>query len=370
MRSQRNSFGSNPAFNGPLTNAVELALQQLITAVTPLFPPSVVAPGQDLFPEPIVNVNDRVPETASFSVPADGPYLVSLGLLDIGGFFGPRSELFSQVLLLNIDRDADDDDTFQLLSEMITGVSGGTFENESVPGIEGVTLASLTPGAYTLVFDNGRAKDALTLEGPGAAAAIAALASEVNLSDGASGLELVDLSVQSIALGAANPIADLAQGALDSAAELTALLRAALDPEDARISLLGLEGEAVALRIANAAAGTADVVIFTGEAAETAIEAVAQDRIDPRNAESELVIVDGIGREVIGVNVRGFGRDLTEDELPDLLAAAARRSDLSAIDQGDSIRFEIRGAGGSLDVIIWETDTPAPPGAAEHALLA
>ncbi len=70
----------------------------------PFFGPNEVEEGLDLFPDPILNVNDDKAETVSYSVP-DEPYLFSLGLLAIGGTFGPTRELFGRSVNLNWDRD-------------------------------------------------------------------------------------------------------------------------------------------------------------------------------------------------------------------------------------------------------------------------
>ncbi len=365
---------------------IEFGLMDLLTALRPLFGPTVVAEGFELFPPPVLDVNDPEPETATVTLP-DDVYLFSLGLLDIGGAFGPLSELFSGAVNLNFDRDADDDDAEQVLREIVTGEGGAALDRETEPGIDGVTLLSLTADAYTLAFDNGEAIDVLTLDGAGAARAIAAVDgvnSPVDLSDGVNALALVDLDEETVSAGVgdANPIPDIADAVIDSAAELAALLQAALDPGDDMVDLLAVEPDAFTVRVANPATGAFDLLVLSGGPAPAAVASVATDRIGPGNAASEIVLADALdGRAVVaegpgldailgGEGLAPVGPTLTGDELLDLLATADARPKVNAIDQGGTVRLEIPGTSGSRDVIVLATTEAVPGGAFDGDLLA
>ena len=122
--------------------ALETGIRGALTLARPLFGPNEVGDGLSLFPEPVLNVNDTTSESASVLVP-DDVYLFSLGLLDIGGRFGPLSELFSQAVNLNFDRDADDDDAEQVLKEII----GWTFLESKLIHLR-LALTRCAPSAY------------------------------------------------------------------------------------------------------------------------------------------------------------------------------------------------------------------------------
>jgi hypothetical protein len=311
-----------------------------------------VEDGFELFPEPVMNVNDGVAETAQVHL-EDEPYLFSLGLLDLSGKFGPRSELFSRALNLNFDRDADDDDAYQLLKEIIDGDGGAFVDLEREPGVEGVELLALTADAYTVSFDNDEVVDVLTVEGPDVEGVLGDLNAPANPADGANHLSLVNTLPQSM---------------------LEAVLKAALDRSDNRATLLGVENDNFAARVDNATTGEFDLFVFFGGAAEDAIDATMAGTVDPSNSVSELLIADVTGSADVatgsdldvyfgGPGLPSVGATVDETELLGILATADQRPGVDAIDQGGTVRLEIPGEDGTRDVIVFQT-TQGPPGGA------
>jgi hypothetical protein len=360
--------------------AIESGLRDVLTLARPLFGPNEVADGFSLFPEPVLNVNDATSESASVLIP-DDVYLFSLGLLDIGGRFGPLSELFSQAVNLNFDRDADDDDAEQVLKEFMDGDGGAVLDTERKPGIEGVELISITPDSYTLSFANSDALDVLTLEGPGIEAVINKLDAPADVADSANALSLVDLSEETVEAGsgAANPIAGIADAWIDTEGELARLIKAALDPADERVDFLSIEPDSFAARVDNPATSAFDVLIFEGSPAENAVASAASDVIDPSNGVSEFTIADVTDNDVVAaassldLYFGGIGSGspaVTEDELLGILSTANQRPRVNAIDQGDTVRLEILSENDTRDVIVFATDQPVPGGAFDGDLFA
>jgi hypothetical protein len=360
--------------------AIESGLRTVLTLARPLFGPNEVADGFSLFPEPVLNVNDATSESASVLIP-DDVYLFSLGLLDIGGRFGPLRELFSQAVNLNFDRDADDDDAEQVLKEFIDGEGGAVLDTEGVPGIEGVELVSITPDSYTLSFANGDALDMLTLEGPGIEAVINKLASPANVADSVNALSLVDLSEETVEAGsgAANPIPGIADARIDTEGELAALLNAALNPADERVDFLSVEPGSFAVRVNNQATSAFDLLIFEGSPAENAVASAASNTIDPSNGISEFTIADVTGNDVVAAGnnldlyfggVGSVGPAVTGDDLLGILSTADQRPRVNAVDQGDTVRLEILSENDTRDVIVFATDQPVPGGAFDGDLFA
>jgi hypothetical protein len=359
---------------------IESGLRDVLTLARPLFGPNEVADGFSLFPEPVLNVNDTTSESASVFIP-DDVYLFSLGLLDIGGRFGPLSELFSQAVNLNFDRDADDDDAEQVLKEIIDGDGGAVLDSEREPGIEGVELISITPDSYTLSFANGAALDVLTLEGPGIEAVINKLDSPADVADGVNALSLVNLSGETMVAGsgAANPIAGIADAQIDTEGELARLIDAALTPGDERVDFLSVEPDSFAVRVDNPAMSAFDLLIFEGSSAESAIATAASNAVDPSNGVSEFTIADVTSNDVVAAGsnldlyfggVGSVGPAVTEEDLLGILSTADQRPRVNAIDQGDTVRLEILSENDTRDVIVFATDQPVPGGALDSDLFA
>jgi hypothetical protein len=361
---------------------IETGIEAVLTLARPLFGPNEVAEGFSLFPEPVMNVNDTASETASVFIP-DEPYLFSLGLLDLGGPFGPPSEFFGQAVNLNFDRDADDDDAEQVLKEIIDGDGGAVFDFEREPGIDGVTLLSITPNAYTLSFENSDALDVLTLQGPGIAAVIRKLDAPANVADRFNNLSLVDLSEETVAVGsgAANLIPEVAEEQIATEGQLAALLNAALDPRHESVSFLSVAPDSFAVRVSNAAMDASDTLIFDGLPAANAVATAASSFVDPSNGISEFTFADVTGTGVVAVGndldlyfggpeVGSVGEAVTEADLLDILSTAHERPFVNALDQGDTVRLDVLGANDSRDMIIFATDQPVPGGAFDLALFA
>jgi len=339
---------------------IERGVQLLLEAARPLFGPNEVAPGLPLFPEPVVNINDDVAEATTVDVP-DAPYLFSFGLLAVGGTFGPTSELFGGALNLNFDRDADDDDALQLLKEIVDGRGGAAFDEETQPGVEDVALVSITGGSYTLAFDNGVVTDVVTFVGAGIENAVDALATRTVFGDGQNTLGRLFEDVVS-AGGTRNPIPDLVTGRLNTPAEIEALVAAAVDTGDERVELLAIERDAVSVKVLNALTDAFDIVLLDGApVVEEVVADGASPAIDPANTVSEYVLADVAGDRTIAPG-------LEEGGLTAFLATVDERDDVNAVDQGDSVRLEFAGTGGTRDIIVFETDAAVPGGAYDGSL--
>ncbi|MFY1599696.1 SRPBCC family protein, partial [Micromonospora sp. WMMD737] len=184
---------------------------------------------------------------------------------------------------------------------------------------------------------------------------IAGLDRDVALGDGINGFGLIDLDEEAVAT-AGDPI-----GTPEAAA---ALLAAALDRANPRVRLLGVEKDSISVVVHEQDSPAFDYLVLSGQSVADAVELAERGAVDPANGVSELVIATGDGGRVVatggaafdGVLVRGLGAEITEDELPILLRSLARRPGVNAVDQGDTVRFEIRGSDGTVDVIVFETD--------------
>ncbi len=344
---------------------VETVLEAILTFARPLLGGNEVAEGNDLFPEPIMNINDDEAEAVQYDAPDDF-YLFSLNMLDLSGTFNLRSELVSGAANLNFDRDDDDDDIEQVLKEMIDGDGGAVFDEERDPGIDNVELISITKTSYTLAFNHEGTIDVLTLAGPGTEVAIQNLATDVNIGDDQNTLGIIDLdNSESVTVTGDNPIGDIVtDGAIDSQEELEALLTAGIDPDDMRVELLGLEIDSFAVKINNSSTGAFDIAIFCGTDVVKAIDALEAGVTNPANSLDEFIFGDPDGTGDIATPAGGgFGPTLTEDELLDLLDMSDDFAVMNAIDQGDSVRIERLGADGTRDIIVIDTDVSPPGGA-------
>jgi hypothetical protein len=250
----------------PLEDRLESGIRDALNATRPLFGPDEIAEGFELFPEKTIDLNDGVAETVSTTVP-EGPFLYNYGGLEIGGTFGFRSEWFSAVNNLNVDKDADDNDLVQILNEILTGRSGANLDFEAEPGIENVALIDVKPNSYTLEFD-GLATDVWTFKGPGVIHALGEVVTTARLGDDANSIDFVNF----VGLGAddfffadgpLNPVADLASGVVDSISDAADLVAAAAG-SDERVDLLSAGDEYVSIRVNDAAQDVFDILVFEG----------------------------------------------------------------------------------------------------------
>ncbi len=248
----------------------------LRTLIDIIAPERNVPDADPLTEEPVIDVANGVAEEASLEIP-DAQFVFEIGSpFHVGTEGGlslfstkkrlPISEL-SGILRAEVDADADDNDAEQLLEEILNGRSGAVLDVETEPGIDGVELVALTPGSYTLAFQDGEVIDLLTLEGAGVEAILEAFDARTepaHLADGENNISLIDLGTDTIELGtgAENPILDIVGDAIDDDTELEALFQAARDGTSDAVTLLNEESESITLLISNAATAEFDYLVF------------------------------------------------------------------------------------------------------------
>lgn len=230
-----------------------------------------------------------------------------------------------------------------------------------VEGVEGVELISLTHDSYTVAIDNGHAVDTLTITGFGDI--LAGLDTGADVGDGRSRFSIVDDNTPTI-IGTGDDIRDLVGGFARGEQDEAAILAAALDQGDDRVELLGLEADGFAVQIVSDSNGTTDTLIFKTEDTAAAIASLESGVVNPGNANSQFVILEegdtgtvGIGGGRLNVTDTLDGSDdvggvLSVEDAILLAETADERPNVTAIDQGDSVRVEFPGNGGSTEILI------------------
>ncbi|MGF1476725.1 MAG: hypothetical protein ACFB6S_14295 [Geminicoccaceae bacterium] len=143
--------------------------------------------------------------------------------------------------------------------------------------------------------------------------------------------------------------------------ELENILTAALDLDDQRIELIGLEDDNFAVQVS--VGGKTDTVLFTGDVAEAAIDVLESGVVNPGNRASQFVVIEdgdsgtvGIGGGGLnvtdGVGVKDIGGVLSVDDVLELAETAEARPNVNAIDQGDTVRVEFPGNNNSIEVLV------------------
>lgn len=250
------------------------------------------------------------------------------------------------------------EDAVELFSRLVFSDGRGDVE-----GINGVTLVSLTEDSFTVEIDNGRAVDTLTIQGFDAA--LAELDSGADAGDQASRFSIIDDDTPTI-IGTSNTLGDLVGGTARGQADQEALLRAALDQGDERVSLLGLEEDNFAVQIS--VGSKTDTILFQSSDTAAAIAAVESGVVNPGNPDSQFVILDETDSGTVGIGGGRLNVTDTEDGSDDiggvlsvadaiLLAQTAdERPNVEAIDQGDTVRVVFPGNEGSTEFLIVPED--------------
>jgi hypothetical protein len=241
--------------------------------------PNLLADVEPIVLPPAFDVDNGRSDTASVSLP-EGPYI-----LDIGTTENVGDGEFARTVLGLVDSDGDDNDAEQILREFVTGRSGANLDLEREPGIVGVELSDLTRESYTIAIEDAGATDVLTLGGPGAAAAIAALDGPAHIGDFRNGLSLVEVGVDPVSTGSFlwNPIPDLIGSRLSSEADVRALHDAARAGDD-RVELIGSDDDRLSIVVHNPRTGASDTLVLYGEVVEDALgggHAMAAGAPDP-----------------------------------------------------------------------------------------
>jgi len=193
-------------------------------------------------------------------------------ILNIGSPENVGNGELSSITLGCVDGDHDDSDAYQLLSEILRGVTGANLDNEEVPGIDGVELSDVSLDAYTLALEDGGATDRLTLTGPHVEWILAQLETPINLQDSENGLTFLEVGVDEAKLGGwfRNPILDLVGPRLRSARDVEKLIDA-VHAGDERIEWLGFDESRISIIVHNNRTGSADVLVLYGDVVETVI---------------------------------------------------------------------------------------------------
>ena len=249
----------------------------------------VIAPIEPLTPEPPIDVDNGIAETAIVALPI-GPYVLYIGNTFAVGESGGSSAVsdkiglevseLSSIVRSEIDADANDNDAQQMLAEMVTGVSGAIFETETEPGIDGVELVGLTPDSFTFAFQDNGVEDRLTLTGPGAKAILDGFDTDANIADGVNSISLVDLATETVVLGDPddNPLSGILPDGFDGAASAQELLEALSEDDDGQIgsvTLVSVDDTGFSVRVDNALTGELDYLVFDNSSGTLQYELIA-----------------------------------------------------------------------------------------------
>ena len=292
--------------------------------------------------------------------------------VDIGSTnaVGPRSEVNERGRAVTELRDlvggkVNADEVGALLDRLTSGEGKGRGPVEGVAGVELVGLAS---DAFTVEIDNGRAVDALTFEV--GEAFLDDLARGPDLGDGKSRLAVIESGRDFVGgtrgSGLRDVLNDGSKNEIAGVKGRAQILEAALDPEEGRVALLGVEADEFAVRLENG--GLSDTFVFTGRDAERAVARVAADPIDLADNAPELAILGPDREAVFGTradvafgptDADAFDAIFAGDpadtaaagELADFLQTNGDDPRLRVVDQGDTIRVELIGPG-TADVVV------------------
>ncbi|MEO1223020.1 MAG: hypothetical protein AAFX92_02245 [Pseudomonadota bacterium] len=268
-----------------------------------------------------------------------------------------------------------------------------TLEKKGLAGVDNVELVGLTNDAFTVKISgfagpDGPYVDTVTFEvGEEFFKSIEDDSKKRDVyhdvGDKNSGFHIIDTDAGEAIQGSrAGGIKDLIGGVGRGQDDVTALLEAALDPDDDRVKLVGLENDNFAIQIFGTPKGvqTVDTFIFTGTQAEQAIAELATGN-NARNIDADdkkvqtLVVGAGLegGEEAEGAIVGqgtsgdyftfdgdGIGSTLKIDELQLLADTADERETVNVIDQGDTLRLELDPTGDfdgtGIDIIVVSED--------------
>jgi len=228
--------------------------------------PDLLADVDPVHLPPAFDVDNGRSDEAAVLLPT-AEYILNIGSPENVG----NGEL-SSITLGCVDGDHDDSDAYQLLSEILRGVTGANLDNEEVPGIDGVRLADVSLDAYTLALEDGGATDRLTLGGPHVEWILAQLKSPVNLEDSLNGLTFLEVGVDESYLGSwlRNPILDLVGQHINAGSDVRKLIDA-VHAGDERIEWLGYDNSRISLIVHNGETGSADLLVLYGHIVEGVI---------------------------------------------------------------------------------------------------
>lgn len=253
-------------------------------------------------------------------------------------------------------------DVGELLDRLTTGAGNGRGEIEGVDGLE---LLSLTRDAFTVRFGDGPGADVITFEV--GAAFVAERAGGADLGDGKSRLAVVEDGQDFVGGTRASGLRDLLNdGTRNEIAGVEGrarLLEAALDEEDGRVELLGVEEDNFAVRLRNG--DLTDTFVFAGRDAREAVARVAarppDELIGLDDLVPELVLasedvpflatfaagVEGFGDVFEGV-LSGDDRTAELGELVDFIRSDPGDPRIEVVDQGGTVRITLE----SGDVVV------------------
>lgn len=160
-------------------------------------------------------------------------------------------------------------------------------------------------------------------------------------------------------------IKDLVGGSAKGEKDFTALLEAALDESDDRVTLLDIDGDSFSIQVHRNDA--VDTFLFKNAADIIADVFGGDSFINPKNSSDQFVFVspeDGSGKKIgIGTDdVAGpgepdpLGGSLKVGDLKGVVDQADQIEDVSVSEIGGLTQIAIAGNGGSTDVVTIETD--------------
>ncbi|MGF1502514.1 MAG: hypothetical protein ACFBSD_11920 [Paracoccaceae bacterium] len=265
---ERDAFGIDGTFLDQLTEETAngfgpeaaAVLIGLVEAIIPDIGEGLL--GEDVVPitlPPEFDVSNGVADIAKVEIPT-GFYAVDIGdPTEVGDL--------PTIILGLVDEDADDSDVFQLISKIVTGVSGANLDLNTEPGIDGVTLLDIDKDRYTLGIEDsgGDVTDIITFFGEGVAEDLAALATPLDLTDADNALSFVDVDGGAVNLGVDNPLSDLVGESINSVAELEVVVNAVVTGSSPAVELIGYDEDTLSFIVTNAQTGGQDWVVLHGD---------------------------------------------------------------------------------------------------------
>ncbi len=238
-------------------------------------------------------------------------------------------------------------------------------------GINGLTLIGVTSDSFTIAIHNGHDKldapDTLTFEVGETWFVDNGFDSGANSGDTKSRFSVLEDGEGGLSQG---PSGDVAPGNnyKNDLGKATAYLEAALDTDEERVQLLGLEDDNFTIQV-DAKGGSLDTILFKGASAKTAIADLVSG-VNLSNSKDEFVFVNSSE----GGNVPGgtggslnfldttdgtfdVGGVLSKSDLKTVAETAAIRPNVNVIDQGDTLRIEVAANNGTTDIYVLNEPT-------------
>ncbi|MBO9445783.1 hypothetical protein [Ruegeria sp. R14_0] len=205
----------------------------------------------------------------------------------------------------------------------------------------------------------------------------ASIDSKANIGDGRSSFNIYDLSDGKIGKfafgtsknmgdgeGGTTNIGDLVGGSAKGEKDLKALFEAALNPEDTRVELVGLDGDSFTIKVQYHDGSPADTMMFKG-AGDFIADVLGPDSlINPKNPADQFVFVDletspnkiGIGTDNVSVGDEPdpTGGSVVLGDLPGIVAEADQLENIEVTEVFGLTKIEI--TDNSTDTIYIPTD--------------